>query len=252
MCLSNKVVLVTGGNKGIGAAAVSIFHEHGASIILHYNSDRKSAEKLASSLRNERINLIQADLSKHDDAKNLWERSLQFHNNIDVIINCAGIMKPAKVDLQYTDWKDIWDRTLQINVISLSWLSQQAAEFFSKKGGGIIINMSSRAAYIGSPDVNYINYAASKGAVMSLTKTIARAYAKNNVLAYVIAPGLVETEMTKEFIEEKGMAAITQNIPLGEVAKPSDIAETIVFLASGKARHAVGSTFHINGGSFAL
>lgn len=159
-------------------------------------------------------------------------------------------MIPAEISLPYSEWKGIWDFTFQLNVTSLAWLSIEAAEYFSKKEGGIIINISSRAGYMGSPDVNYLNYAASKGAVMSLTKTIARAYAKNNVLAYVIAPGLVETDMTKDFIDKQGINTVIQNIPLGEIAKPFDIGEMVAFLATGKARHAIGSTFHINGGSY--
>jgi NAD(P)-dependent dehydrogenase (short-subunit alcohol dehydrogenase family) len=159
-------------------------------------------------------------------------------------------MKPAEINLPYDKWASIWNFTLQLNVISLSWLTQEAAKYFAEKKAGIIINLSSRAAYIGSPDTNYLNYAASKGAVMSLTKTIARAFAKSNVLAYVIAPGLVDTEMTNEFIESNGYEKIIANIPLGEIASPADIANMIAFLATGKARHATGSTFHINGGSY--
>lgn len=250
MCLSGKVILVTGGNKGIGAASVKLLHEKGAVIILQYNSDLTSAKKLSEELNNERVHLIQADLSTEVGAKNVWQQSLQLFSKIDVLINCAGTMRPAEIALPYPEWKNKWDFTFQLNVTSLAWLSIKAAEYFSKKDGGIIINLSSRAGYMGSPDVNYLNYAASKGAVMSLTKTIARAYAKNNVLAYVIAPGLVETDMTKDFIEEQGINSITQNIPLGQIAKPSDIGEIIAFLATGKARHATGSTFHINGGSY--
>jgi 3-oxoacyl-[acyl-carrier protein] reductase len=250
MCLTNKVILVTGGNKGIGAAVVEQLHTQGAILILHYNSDAESANALMEKLSSNRIFLLQANLAESTGAKSLWEQAMQFCNRIDVIVNCAGTMQPAEINLPYFEWKNIWNFTLQLNVISLAWLTQTAAKYFAENIGGIIINISSRAAYIGSPDANYLNYAASKGAVMSLTKTIARAYAKKNVLAYVIAPGLVETDMTKMFIDENGRSAINASIPLGEVAQPADIAETIVFLASGKARHSIGSTFHINGGSY--
>lgn len=250
MDLSNKVVLVTGGNRGIGAATVKLLWEKGATVLVHFNSHQEEAQALYDECKGLRVHLIQADLSQSEGTENLWTTAIKYCKKIDAIVNSAGTMKAADIGLPYQEWKDIWDFTMQLNVISLAWLSREAAKYFAMHDGGIIINISSRAAYIGSPDANYLNYAASKGAVMSLTKTIARSYAKKNVLAYVIAPGLVETDMTMGFIQEKGAHSIEDSIPLGEIAKPYDIAEMIVFLATGKARQATGSTFHINGGSY--
>jgi NAD(P)-dependent dehydrogenase (short-subunit alcohol dehydrogenase family) len=244
--MSNKTVLVTGGSRGIGKATVELLHEQGAQVLVQYYSTPPDSIWVKS----KRIHLLQADLSRIDATENLWQKALEVNHKIDVVINCAGIMQAIETDLPYLEWKSKWDHAFQLNVISLAWLSQQAAQYFAANGGGIVINLSSRAGYMGSPSPNYLNYAASKGAVMSLTKTLARAYAKDNVLAYVIAPGLVETDMTKEFIAKLGAQAIAQSIPLGEVAKPAEVAEIIAFLATGKARQATGSTFHINGGSY--
>lgn len=246
MELSNKVILITGGSKGIGLSTARLMHEQGANVISQYNTSLPENYLV----NNERIHFIQADLSTTDGVQMLWQEALHVHGKIDVIVNCAGVMRPADIESSYDEWISVWDYALQLNVISVAWLSQKAAIYFASNSGGTIINLSSRVGYMGSSDPKYLNYAASKGAVMALTKTIARAYAKNNVLAYVIAPGMVETDMTKGLLEERGREDLINSIPLKEFAMPSDIAEMILFLATGKARHATGSTFHINSGSY--
>jgi NAD(P)-dependent dehydrogenase (short-subunit alcohol dehydrogenase family) len=128
-------------------------------------------------------------------------------------------------------------------------MCREAIRHFRKRGGGIIVNIASRAAFRGDTS-DYMNYAASKGGMVSLTRTIARGFASENILAYIIAPGFVFTKLNDEFFRNNGTEAATREIPLGEMAMPEDIAKVVVFLASGLARHATGTTIDINGASY--
>lgn len=246
---NQKVVLVTGGSRGIGAAIVKLFLENNYKVIIHYNSNEDKAREIASRFPSERYLLLQGDFTIDNHPHMLWEKALKWKGRIDVLINNAAIM------LDLTQAKDlkgiqyIWDTTYKVNVRAVGDLCSFAIQHFKDKQGGIIINMASRASFRGDvPD--FINYAASKGAIISLTRTIARGYAQNNILAYAIAPGLVETEMAEEFINKVGRDKLLRDIPLNELVPPEEVANITLLLASGKVRHSTGATFDINGASY--
>lgn len=244
---SGKNVLVTGASRGIGAAIVRRVASAGGSVVLHYNRSRAEAEALGRECPG--VYLVQADLAAPDGAAKLWEDALGWKGRIDVLVNNAGIYEAMPVDASYDAWAVNWRRTLQVNLIATADLSREAIQHFRGQGGGILINIASRAGFRGdAPD--YMSYAASKGGMIALARTMARAFAADKILTYVIAPGFVETEMADEFIERHGEEAITREIPLGEMASPEGIAHIAAFLASGAARHATGATFDINGASY--
>lgn len=247
--LEEKVILVTGGSGGIGAAIVGAAARAGADVILHYGRSRERAESIADDIGRDRCHLIAADLESAPAAIELWRAAVAWKGRVDVLVNNAGILERAGIDDDVESWRRAWARSLAINLVATADLCREAIRHFREHGGGTIINIASRAAFRGDgPD--YMHYAASKGGMVALTRSIARGFASENVLAYVVAPGFVKTEMAGAFLRRDGEDAITREIPLGEMAEPEDVANVVAFLASGLARHATGATIDINGASY--
>jgi NAD(P)-dependent dehydrogenase (short-subunit alcohol dehydrogenase family) len=146
-------------------------------------------------------------------------------------------------------WADAWQQTLQVNLIAVADLCREAIVHFQTQGGGTLINLASRAAFRGDGP-EFTAYAASKGGVISLTRTLAKGFAKDGILAYAIAPGFVRTDRIEQVMAERGAEYVTRDIPMGAPADPQDIANLVAFLAAGLAPHATGATFDVNGASY--
>ncbi|MGF1491959.1 MAG: SDR family NAD(P)-dependent oxidoreductase [Microcoleaceae cyanobacterium] len=247
--LAEKVILVTGGSQGIGAATVKTLHQAGADVILHYGKSQEQAARILNELVQESCCLIQADLGEITGPNQLWSQALEWRGRIDVIVNNAGLVSTVSPEAAWETWHQSWQVTLQVNLIAVADLCRAAIDHFQRRGGGIIINISSRAAFRGDqPDM--MHYAASKGGVISLTRSIARGFGKDRILAYAIAPGFVRTERIESMLSPGREAVIAQESPMGELAAPEDVANTVTFLASGLAPHATGTTIDINGASY--
>lgn len=170
----------------------------------------------------------------------------------DILINNAAIFVDAPVSQDDSSWLEAWDRTMQINLRSSSLLTKWAINSWVKQGTeGIIINISSRAAYRGDTG-EYAAYAASKAGMVAFTKSIARSMGNKGITAFSIAPGFVNTDMASNSISVYGEEYLTKDSVFGDITPPEEIAELAVFLASGSLKHASGSTFHINGGSYMI
>jgi NAD(P)-dependent dehydrogenase (short-subunit alcohol dehydrogenase family) len=250
--LTGKVVLVTGASKGIGAEIASAVGRAGAHLVAHYGSDRAGAEQSTKSLNPDRVKLIGADLEDKAAVDRLWNESLAWRRRIDVVINNAAVMRIAGgIEDSDDDWDQVWDEALRVNVLAPVRLMRHAVRHYLEKGGGTLITISSWAAQRGPGNPALLAYASSKGAVLSATKTIARNYAKQNVLAYAIAPGVVQTQMSEQAAAAAGgVAAFTANLAMGEWVPPSDIGNLAAFLASGACRHLSGATLDVNGASY--
>lgn len=247
--LSGLNILITGSSRGIGFGIAKLLLESGASVALHYNKNRTKLEKLLKDNPDYEAKLFKANLEDLKETEELFKRVEGHFNRIDVLINNAGIAIDSPVDQATENWLKDWEKTLRVNLTSLALLCKLAIEHFKKIGGGRIINIASRAAFRGdTPD--YMAYAASKGGIVSLTRTIARGYGKENIKAFVIAPGFVKTDMAKDFIDKYGEGIALDDIALNKLTEPDDIAPFVVFLASGLADHATGGTFDINAGSY--
>ncbi len=246
--LSGKVVLVTGGSRGIGAAIARELAGAGARVVVHYGRGRELAEALVGELGAERAHAVGGDLLQPDAAGELFGRALAWRGQLDVVVNNAGIAPTASVEDSPEVWAAAWRDTLQVNLVALADLCREAIVHFRAVGGGTIVNVASRAAFRGdNPDA--MHYAASKGGVIALTRSIARGYARENILAYAVAPGWVRTEMAEGYLREHA-ADIARDIPLGDVVPPEEVGRVVAFLASGLARHMTGATLDVNGASY--
>lgn len=247
--LSGLNILVTGASRGIGKAVVTKLAEAGATIAIHYNKNVREAENLAHILGNE-SKAYQADLAQPNEAAKLFERVTLEMGSIEVLINNAGVAIPAAVDGSDDEWQTAWDTTMMVNLTSAAVLCKKAVEHFLKrKSAGRIINISSRAAFRGD-QAAYLAYAASKAGLVSLTQSIARAYGKDHIKAFVVAPGFVRTDMAKEFMEMYGEDHAKGDVALERLTEPKDLAPLITFIASGMVDHSTGATFDINAGSY--
>jgi 3-oxoacyl-[acyl-carrier protein] reductase len=247
--LTGKIVLVTGGSRGIGAFVARTLAAAGARVIVHYGSRADAAASLVDELGRDRSVAIRAPLEADGAGGALWSEALAWAGRIDVLVNNAGVALEAGPDDPIAAWRAAWDTTWRVNVVAVADLCREAILYFRQHGGGTIINVSSRAAFRGD-DPHYMHYAASKGAVVALTKSIARGYARDRVLAYGVAPGWVRTDMAEQSIQVVGMEKLVRDIPMGEMAPPQDVANVVAFLASGLAPHATGTTIDVNGASY--
>ena len=250
--LSNKTILVTGASKGIGAEIVRHLTASKANVIAHYCSDTNGMQDVVSSIKDGNITSIQADFRNSEDVENLWSEAMEWRGGIDVLVNNAAIIRFAGgIDDTDSAWTDTWDETLKVNVMAPCSLMRRAVPHFREKQSGIIISISSWVAHRGPGTPAMMAYAASKAAVMTATKTIARHYAEDNLLAYVITPGVVRTRMSEEFAAAAGgEEMVTQSLAMKEWIPPSDLASLTTFLASGKCHHLTGATLDVNGASY--
>lgn len=247
--LSGKVIVVTGGSRGIGAAIVRTLGAAGAAVVLHYGQSREAAEATAAALPAGACHLVRADLAKPGAAGPLWADAVRWRGRVDVLVNNAAVAPTAGIEESIATWSAVWLTTLQVNLVALADLCREALLHYRGCGGGTIINIASRAAHRGD-EPNYMQYAASKAGVVALTKSIARGFGRERVLAYAVAPGWVQTGMAEPTIRARGLEALTHDIPLGGMAPPSDVAHIVAFLASGLAPHATGATINVNGASY--
>lgn len=246
--LDSKVALVTGASRGIGKAIAQQLASSGASVAVHYNRNLTAAEQLAKHLGNH-AQPFQANLSTLDACSQLFDAVVKTYGRLDVLINNAAVALEMPFSMDQRTWASHWNETMFVNVRALEWLCRLSITHFQENGGGRIINIASRAAFRGDqPD--YMTYAASKGAVVAITRSIARGFGKDNITAFTLAPGFTRTDMAQDFIDTYGEAYAMQGIALNRLTEPNDIAPLVTFLASGLADHATGSTIDLNAASY--
>ncbi|QNL19542.1 SDR family oxidoreductase [Hyphobacterium sp. CCMP332] len=241
--LKDKTVLVTGASRGVGKETARACAKAGAKVILHFNVNQDEAVALAKEI--DAVGCIAADLSQKGAADRVWLKAKTMAGSVDAVVNNAGVYRETPLH-NAQSWEAGWAEQLQVNVMAPCELMRNAINDWGSSGGAIV-NIASRAAYRGDgPD--HAGYAASKGALVAASKTLARAHAHNNVLIYTLTPGWIETDMAPSRVEAR--AAAVADIPLGRVAQPQEIAAMATFLLSGQCGSATGSVIDINGASF--
>lgn len=229
-------ILVTGASRGIGAAAFQLLKSRGHKVVGH--STRGGGD------------LVAGDLMDPAAPRRIWSEALErLGGQIDALVNNAGIYEAVEAGASDEEWRAGWQRTMQINVQAPADLSRLAVEHFRENGGGRIVNVASRAGWRGDSPQHW-HYAASKAALIGMTKTIARAYAADGILAFAVAPGFTVSEMTEEYLQGRGGAQIVADIPLGRVASTTEVAEVIRWLATEAPASSTGSTIDVNGASY--
>jgi len=245
--LKGKRALVTGGSRGIGAATARLFAEHGVHVAVGYRSRRSDAEELAASLRGEHgVTAIAhaSDISTVRGAEELVARSVDSLGGLDFFVGNAGIW--PSTDVAFGSMSDEqWRRTIAENVDSVFFTTRAAIRAMSDHGRVVLV--SSTAGQRG--EAYHADYGASKGAVISLVKSLAPELARRDITVNSVAPGWVDTEMCDEPFAGGGRERIAAGIPLGRIASARDIAGPIVFLCSDLARHITGEIVNVNGGS---
>src|SRR3954453_16041637 len=230
-------ILITGASRGIGAAAYALLRKHGHRVVGHSTKGSDS--------------LVAGDLMDPAAPRNIWDTALaELDGQIDVLVNNAGIYEGVPDNADDDEWHSGWQRTVTVNLQSAADLSRLAVSHFLDLGiPGRIVNVASRAAFRGDSPQHW-HYAASKGALISMTRTIARGYAAHRILCFAVAPGFTVSEMTEEYLAGRGGAKIVADIPLGRVATADEVAEVIRWLAIEAPASATGSVTDVNGGSY--
>jgi NAD(P)-dependent dehydrogenase (short-subunit alcohol dehydrogenase family) len=245
--LSGSCALVTGASRGIGEAIARQLAQAGAQVAIHYFRSESKARQLAIELGNGSF-AVGADLSSPIATRKLFKEVVAISGRVDILINNAAIALDSPIEDE--GWLGDWDETMAVNLRAPAILSRLAIKHFRHHHiPGRIINIASRAAFKGDTP-EYLAYAASKGGLITLSKSIARNCGKEGIVCFAIAPGFVRTDMAAPVINQYGEEFVTGDLALSELTTPEKVAPMVVFLASGMADHATGTNIDINAGSY--
>ena len=247
LALTDRVALVTGGSRGIGRAVVALLASCGAHVAVNYVRDESAATATVKMARAHGIKAlaIQANVARVDEAERLIQQTIEHFGKIDFLICNAGIWEGDAVE---SISEELWDKTLDINLKGTWSVCRAAVPWMKKQQYGRIVIVSSTAGQRGEANVS--NYAAAKGGQISFTKSLGPELAGFGINVNCVAPGWVETEMTKDVVDDKArLASINKSIPVGRMATPEEIAGPVVFLCTSWADHITGEVLNVNGGS---
>lgn len=227
-------ILLTGASRGIGAAIADALSGDGIRLARQSTRD-----------------FLAADFADPAAPADLWERALaELDGRIDVLVNNAGVFEASPLDADHADWVAAWERTMRINLTASAELCRLAVRHWQQRGeGGRIVNIASRAAYRGDSPAHW-HYAASKAGMVGMTKSIARGYAREGILAFAICPGFTMTGMAEDYLESRGGEKLLADIPLGRVAAPEEVAAIARFCAIEAPASMTGAVLDVNGASY--
>jgi 3-oxoacyl-[acyl-carrier protein] reductase len=244
MDFTGKVAIVTGSGRGIGKAIAMKLAENGATLVINDVGDSAPAEQTVTEIKNmnRQAMAIMADVSSSADVTKMMETAIAAYGKVDILVNNAGITRD-QLTMKMTD--EEWDKVLAIDLKSVFLCTRAVLRPMLKQRSGRIISMSSVVGIIGN--AGQANYAAAKAGIIGFTKTIAKEVASRGITVNAVAPGFIDTPMTQVLPEERKQT-LMNNIPLGYLGTPRDIAETVAFLASEEARYITGQVISVDGG----
>jgi 3-oxoacyl-[acyl-carrier protein] reductase len=242
--LKDKIALVTGGSRGIGRAIATTLADAGATVVVNYKGNQTAADEVVRAIAaaDGQATATQADISKPEDVERLFKDVLERYGKLDILVNNAGITRDT---LLLRMKEDDFDAVLQTNLRGVYLCTKAALRPMTKARGGRIINITSVVGLMGNAGQS--NYAAAKAGIIGFTKSAAREMASRNITINAVAPGYIETELTG-VLSETMRAAILENIPLGRLGMPQDVANLVCFLASDAAAYITGQTLTVDGG----
>jgi 3-oxoacyl-[acyl-carrier protein] reductase len=239
-----RVILVTGGSRGIGSAISTAFAEAGDAVVINFRKSHEEAKALLTELSktNKSVSLEQADISDYAQVKRMVDNVIKRHGRIDVLVNNAGIAKDGFLMLMSeADWRDVIDT----NLTGVFHCSKAVSEHMISNRSGVMINISSLSGITGL--AGQVNYSAAKGGIIAFTKALSRELAPFGIRVNAVAPGVTQTEMTAS-LNEKTKQRFLDNIPLGRFGRPDEVASVVRFLASDDASYITGETICVSGG----
>lgn len=249
MDFTNKLALVTGASRGIGRGVAQMLAARGATVAVHYVRDADGAQATLGSLAGSGHIIVQADIADPVQVKRVVTDSATRLGGLDILVNNAGIYTEHPVlDTEYAEWQRQWNAILQTNLLGAANAIFCAVPYFIQRGGGAVVNVSSRGAFRGEPLGPA--YGASKAGMNSMGQSLAVALAPQNIQILTVAPGWVETDMAAEHLASPAGDAIRNQSPFGRVASVDDVAYAVCFAASDGAKFMTGAILDVNGASY--
>ncbi len=248
--LSDKTVLITGASRGIGRATALAFARAGARVAVHYHQQQQAAQGVVNELPGAGHITVQANIAHAAAVEQMVEQAVAAFGHLDVVVNNAGIFEDHPLaEVSYQEWQAAWQKTLGINLTGAANVAYCAARHMIERGqGGRIVNVTSRGAFRGEPLSPA--YGASKAGLNAMSQSLAQHLAPHNIFVTAVAPGFVETDMAAEILNSPQGEAIRRQSPLNRVAKPEEVAHTILFLASPGSEFLTGAIVDVNGASY--
>jgi 3-oxoacyl-[acyl-carrier protein] reductase len=246
MRLSGKNALVTGAAKGIGKAIALKLADEGANVIINYASSDQAAQELVGIIEAKGVKAVamKGDVSNAEQAENLVNQAILQFGSVDILINNAGITKD---NLLLRMKEEDWDRVMEVNLKGTFLMTKLVGKTMLKKRYGKIVNITSIVGLMGN--AGQANYAASKAGVIGLTKSVAKEFASRGINVNAVAPGFIKSDMT-DSLNEEVVKNYLQNIPLGSLGEPEDVANAVVFLCSEESRYMTGQILSVDGGLY--
>jgi 3-oxoacyl-[acyl-carrier protein] reductase len=242
MDLTDKVALVTGGGRGIGREIALKLAESGATVVINDVSDAYESTARELSEKGPRSLFIKADVSSSEEVNLMVEQTISTYERIDILVNNAGITRD-QLTLRMSDQE--WDAVIDINLKGVFFCTRAALKYMMRQRWGRVINISSISGVVGNP--GQVNYCAAKAGIIGLTRTVAKEMASRQITVNAVAPGFIETDMTKK-LPDKVREELIKRVPAGYIGTPRDVAEAVAFLASDKARYITGQVLCVDGG----